>query len=103
MSTTSTPPPTTSAYSPPSNDHSTPGKSNGQVVALGVSLGILAVLLLAFILWFTLRVHRRRRAQGDGWRSLSRGATLVERGHLASRITPFGTRDGMCYRPISAG
>jgi hypothetical protein len=66
---------------------------DNKVLGLALALGLLALLLFAFVVYFTLRIHRRGKL-AEGWRGLSSGAKLVEPRDIASRITPFGTRDG---------
>jgi hypothetical protein len=69
------------------------GPSDRQTIALGVSLGIIGCLIIGGIIYYTLR-FRRQTITEDTWYPLSSGATLVDSRHIASRITPFGTRDG---------
>jgi hypothetical protein len=62
-------------------------------VALVVCLCLLAVALLGGVAWFTVRMRKRARAGLTGFTNLDSDARDVGPRHLASRITPFGTRD----------
>jgi hypothetical protein len=60
-------------------------------VAIGASLAVIGVLIIGTIVYYTLRM-RRQSVNENTWYPLSSNATLVEPRHIASRITPFGTR-----------
>ena len=64
---------------------STTGKTS-TAVAVGVSLAVLAIIGLSILAYFYgFRPYRRRRQDLES----RRRETVVEPGHMASRVTPF--------------
>jgi hypothetical protein len=74
------------------NDDHKDGGNKG-TVTLAVCLTVLAVILLGGIFAFTWRMRRRAKAGLEGFHNLDSHSTVVGPRHLASRVTPFGTRD----------
>lgn len=72
-----------SATSSPSHD-----PHNG---IIGVALGIVALVLLAGIVFVTLRARRRSGNVGEKASGPFHGTALLDKNHPAARIVPFGT------------
>ncbi|PBK90399.1 hypothetical protein ARMGADRAFT_297065 [Armillaria gallica] len=70
-----------------------PSSTDKRPLIAGVTLASVALLVIAIILFFTFR---RRKSSGSGSEDyiFSRHATVVDRSHIASRITPFGAPGG---------
>jgi len=80
----------------PSQENSTPtnfpAPRSGHVVALGVTLSLVGVLLIAGITFFTVRMRRARLVQANHRReedNASRKSAVLDPRHPASHITPF--------------
>lgn len=78
---------------PTSTDAHQDDKGNKGTITLAVCLALLSVLLLGGIFAFTWRMRQRAKAGLEGFHNLDAHATVVGPRHLASRVTPFGTRD----------
>ncbi len=72
-----------SATSSPSHD------SQGAIT--GAVLGIVGLVLLAGIVFITLRVRRRRAGDGETVIGPFHGTALLDKDHPAAKIVPFGT------------
>lgn len=87
----------TSEQDPSTTDFPVPKK--GHVVALGVTLAVVAVLVAVAITYFVVRM-RRMKAEQEAEESREekqthlpvRKSTVLDARHPASRITPFGSK-----------
>ncbi|PBK90393.1 hypothetical protein ARMGADRAFT_297005 [Armillaria gallica] len=70
-----------------------PSSTDKRPLIAGVTLASVALLVIAIILFFTFR---RRKSSGSGSEDciFCRHATIIDRSHIASRITPFGAPGG---------
>src|ERR1700733_5338190 len=74
-----------------------PTPQNGHAVALAVTLSLVAVLLIAGITFFTVRMRRARSEQEQQGREEENGdgsprrSTVLDPRHPASHITPFSS------------
>ncbi|KAK0221205.1 hypothetical protein EDD85DRAFT_264305 [Armillaria nabsnona] len=84
---------TTSSSSSTPTVSTSPSSTDKRPLIAGVTLASVALLVIAIILFFTFR---RRKSSGSGSEDyiFSRHATIVDRSHIASRITPFGAPGG---------
>lgn len=87
--------PSSSSTSASSSSGQDTPPNDGRMTIVGVVLGIVGCLLIAGVVYATLRVKRKRSAPGDpdSFISSSTG-TKLDRTHPAARITPFGAPGG---------
>lgn len=74
---------------------SSPSSINGRIVGLGVALGIVGLLVIAGVIYATLRMRRKRNVDpNDFIHSPIRRSNVIDHNHPASYITPFGSPGG---------
>ncbi len=61
-----------------------------RLLIAGVVMAVIGAILVAVIVLATVRF--RRKQESSGWAG-ARRATVVDHGHLASRITPYASRE----------
>lgn len=85
----------TSAPAATASSFPSPTSPGGHAVALGATLGIVAVLIVGAVTYFIVRMRRARREQGaqsteeKHLRTAGRTSTMLDTRHPASRVTPF--------------
>jgi hypothetical protein len=88
LSSTHSPSTTSLVASPGSSTQPHPDQ---RILVLGVTLGIIAFLLIGAIIFATVRM-KHPKSGGDGSLRPAR-RTIIEPRHPASRVTPFGSPD----------
>ncbi|KAF9044743.1 hypothetical protein BDZ89DRAFT_1127780 [Hymenopellis radicata] len=66
--------------------------SDHRLLTAGVVMAVIGAILVAVIVLATVR-FRRKQAASSAWDDGGRRATVVDHGHLASRITPYASRE----------
>ncbi|KZP13763.1 hypothetical protein FIBSPDRAFT_947780 [Athelia psychrophila] len=84
----------TSAPAATSSSFPSPTSPGGHAVALGVTLGVVALLIIGVVTYFIVRTRRARREQGsqsteEKHLRAGRASTLLDARHPAARVTPF--------------
>jgi len=89
-------PVSTSAPGSTPSSFPTPSSPGGHAVAIGVTLGMVALLIVGVVTFFVVRARRARREQGAQSTeekhlrgAAGRTSTLLDTRHPAARVTPF--------------
>jgi len=88
-------PEATSVPAATSSSFPSPTSPGGHAVALGVTLGVVALLIVLVVTYFIVRTRRARGKQGSQsteekhLRAAGRTSTLLDARHPATRVTPF--------------
>jgi len=91
MPPSSTIPSSSASASASSSSTPSPSHDSQQGAVLGAVLGIVALVLLAGIVFITLRVRRRGGSEGEKVTGPFHGTALLDKDHPAAKIVPFGT------------
>jgi hypothetical protein len=79
---------TTTSVEPSSSAHVITPKNDRRILSVVVVLSIAGALVIAGIIWYTIRLKRQnRRPMSAG---PFQGTAILDRRHPAAQITPFG-------------